>query len=189
MRKTQHKRLHPAMSVLIGGIIFLACIFIAYLYGKSLSSRSVATQKTYHDMIIKYETQTAVSLLQELFRQSEKGALSFEQAKEQGADLLRELRYGDAKEGYFWADTTDGVNVVLYGNKDVEGTNRWDAFLGGVYYIREIIKNGMKENGGYTDYYFPKKGDTIPVPKRSYSILFAPFGWVVGTGYYPEDIK
>jgi len=42
-----------------------------------------------------------------------------------GEDLakrtLRELKYG--KDGYFWADTVDGTNVVLLG-KATEGTNR-----------------------------------------------------------------
>jgi len=36
--------------------------------------------------------------------------------------------------------------------------------------------------GGYTDYYFPKKQGGAHLPKRAYSVAFAPFGWVVGTG-------
>ena len=43
-------------------------------------------------------------------------------------------------------------------------------------------------NGGYTDYVFPKEGETESSPKRSYSRAFEPFGWVVGTGNYIDYI-
>ena len=139
------------------------------------------------DEVIKKETQTAVSLLASIYSQYESGKFSLDEAKKQGADLLRELRYGDNQEGYFWADTLEGVNIVLYGRKDVEGTNRYEANINGVYYVKEIIEKGKQPAGGYTDYWFPKKGEETPQKKRSYSLLFKPFDWVVGTGYYPED--
>jgi methyl-accepting chemotaxis protein len=112
--------------------------------------------------------------------------MTLDQAKETGADLLREMRYGDDGKGYFWADTVAGVNVVLYGDKKTEGKNRFDANINDIYYIREIIANGKQADGGYTDYWFPKPGSTEPLKKRGYSLLFKPFGWVVGTGYYPD---
>jgi hypothetical protein len=113
----------------------------------------------------------------------EQGEMTLDQAKRLGADLLRELRYGD--EGYFWADTTQGVNVVLYGRQDVEGKNRLEAQdRNGAFFIKEFLALA-RAGGGYTEYWFPKRGETTPQPKRSYVLLFKPFGWVVGSGYYP----
>lgn len=140
------------------------------------------------DEIIKKETQTAVSLLQAIYEQSKSGKSSLDEAKQMAANLLRELRYGDNQEGYFWADTFDGVNVVLYGKKDIEGTNRYGAAINGVSYVKEIIEKGKQPGGGFTDYWFPKKGEETPRKKRGYSLAFEPFGWVIGTGYYPEDL-
>jgi methyl-accepting chemotaxis protein len=134
------------------------------------------------DMLIKSEVETAVSMLQAIFTKYQQGEMTLEQAKKLGADLLRELRYGN--EGYFWADTTEGVNVVLYGRKDVEGRNRLkDKDVKGTFYIKELLAKGTA-GGGYVEYWFPKKGETEARPKRSYALLFKPFGWVVGTGYY-----
>ena len=134
------------------------------------------------DMLIKSEVETAVSMLQAIYTKHQEGEMSLVQAKKLGADLLRELRYGT--EGYFWADTTEGINVVLYGRKDVEGKNRLeDKDRQGTFYIKEILAKG-KAGGGYVEYWFPKKGQTTPQPKRSYVYLFKPFGWVVGSGYY-----
>jgi len=41
-----------------------------------------------------------------------------------------------------------------------------------------------EEGGGYFEYHFTKRGETQPLPKRSYVQGFKPFGWVIGTGYY-----
>ena len=74
--------------------------------------------------------------------------------------------------------------MVLNGRKDVEGRNRLDARdTKGTSYIKETITKA-RAGGGYVEYWFPKKGQTVSQAKRSYVLLFKPFGWVVGTGYY-----
>jgi methyl-accepting chemotaxis protein len=50
------------------------------------------------------------------------------------------------------------------------------------------VENGLKEDGGFTDYWFPKKGEKEASPKRGYSKAFKEFGWVIGTGNYVDDI-
>lgn len=134
------------------------------------------------DVLVKSEVETAVSMLRAVFTKHQQGAMTLEKAKELGADLLRELRYGT--DGYFWADTMEGVNVVLYDRKDVEGRNRLeDKDQKGTFYVKEFLAKGTA-GGGYVEYWFPKKGQTTAQPKRSYVLLFEPFGWVVGSGYY-----
>ncbi|MFZ3132210.1 MAG: cache domain-containing protein, partial [Desulfosporosinus sp.] len=138
------------------------------------------------DQQIKQEVQTAVTILDEYQQKEAQGQLTEADAKKQAADIIRGMRYG--KEGYFWIDTTEGINIVNLG-KSSEGTSRWDSKdSNGVYYIQEIIKNGSNEGGGYTEYSFPKTGGTIAYPKRSYSLLFKSWDWVIGTGNYYDDI-
>lgn len=57
----------------------------------------------------------------------------------------------------------------------------------GTYFIQNIIKAGM-DGGGYSEWWFPKKDETEPSPKRGYSLYFEPFDWVIGTGNYIDDI-
>ena len=134
------------------------------------------------DLLLRSEVETAVSMLQAVSGKQQRGEMTLEKAKALGADLLRELKYGT--EGYFWADTTNGVNVVLYGRKDIEGRNRLeDKDQKGAFYVKELLAKA-KAGGGYVEYWFPKKGETAAHPKRSYVLLFEPFGWVVGSGYY-----
>ena len=134
------------------------------------------------DALIKAEVETAVSMLQGIYDRQQAGEMTPEQAKSLGANLLRGLSY--SPDGYFWADTSEGINVVLYGRPDVEGRNRLeDKDEKGIYYVKEFIKFGQA-GGGYVDYWFTKKGGSVAQPKRSYTLLFQPFGWVVGSGYY-----
>lgn len=58
----------------------------------------------------------------------------------------------------------------------------------GYQMVKEIIRIGQEPDGGYTDYVYPKEGETESSPKRSYSKAFEPFGWVIGTGNYTDHI-
>ena len=139
-----------------------------------------------YDENIKNQVDNAISMLDAVYAGYENGDYSYEEAETRGADLLRELRYGDG--GYFWADTYDGDNVVLLGSA-TEGTNRMETKdADGYQMVKEIIRVGQEPDGGYTDYVFPKEGETESSPKRSYSRAFEPFGWVVGTGNYIDYI-
>jgi len=155
-----------------------------------LSDVSLANQKKAllddYDALVKSQVHTVVSLIATVEERSRKGEISADEARKQAADLVRQLRY--QKDNYFWIDTVDGVNVVMLG-KPSEGKSRLDIKdQKGKFLIREIIENGRREGGGYTDYWFPKAGSDTPMPKRSYSLEFKPWGWVVGTGNYVDDI-
>ncbi len=138
------------------------------------------------DLTAKEQVETTISLIKAINNMPENDSFGVEEKKKLAADLTRELRYG--KEGYFWIDNENGVNVALLG-QDIEGKSRYDMQDSrGTYFIREIIKNGMQPGGGYTNYFFPKKGSDEPLPKRSYSLAYKNFNWVIGTGNYVDDI-
>ncbi|MEE9910093.1 MAG: cache domain-containing protein [Deltaproteobacteria bacterium] len=162
------------MMVLIGLLTAAVCLSSeAQMQGANLACQ---------DLLIKSQVETAVSMLGAVNARYQKGEMTLDAAKKLAASLLRDLRYGT--DGYFWADTKEGVNVVLYGRKDTEGRNRIkDKDDKGVYYVKEFLAKG-KAGGGYVEYQFTRKGQTTAQPKRSYVMPFEPFGWVVGTGYY-----
>ena len=164
-------------------VVMTACMALLSVAFPVLSADAPAdnpANSAAQDTLVKSEVETAVSMLRAVYAKHQQGAMTLEKAKALGADILRELKYGT--DGYFWADTTEGVNVVLYGRKDVEGRNRLeDKDTKGAFYVKEFLAKG-KAGGGYVDYWFTKKGETTTEhPKRSYVLLFEPFGWVVGS--------
>ena len=176
-----------ALVTLLGLLVLggVALIQLSNLEGQILTAVEESIRSDYDDSI-KEQVDNAISLLNTIYAKSESGACTLEEAKKEGADLLRELRYGE--NGYFWADTYDGDNVVLLGSA-TEGTNRMETQdAQGYQMVKEIIRVGKEAEGGFTDYVFPKEGETEASPKRSYSKAFEPFGWVIGTGNYIDYI-
>ena len=174
-------------------LIFIAITGIAVInIEKQKEANRVAlevlekTVRQDYDEYIKSQVNNVITLLESIDKKYKNGEYTLEEAKKLSADLVRDLRYKDG--GYFWIDTTDGQNVVLLGNK-TEGTNRISVKdVNGYEMVRDIIKNGMQEGGGYTEYWFPKEGATEASPKRAYSKYYEPFGFVVGTGNYTDNI-
>ena len=155
-------------------------------YQQSVSSMEEVLYKDYDEQI-KGQVGNVITLLEKIYAESQAGVYSEEEAKKLAADMIRELRYGES--GYFWVDTYEGDNIVLLGN-ETEGTNRLEAEDShGYQMIKDIIKNGRQEGGGFTEYYYTKEDSTETFPKRAYSKAFEPWEWVVGTGNYVDELE
>lgn len=185
--KVQTKLIIVMLTTIVALVL---CAVISSESMKQLESKALETleadERASYDEQIKQQVDNVISLCQTIYDQYQAGVYTEEEAKKLAADEIRQLRYGDA--GYFWVDQYDGTNVVLLGN-DTEGTNRMETKdANGYQMVKEIIRVGQEADGGYTDYVFPKEGETEPSPKRSYSKAFEPFGWVIGTGNYTDYI-
>lgn len=185
--KVQTKLIIVMLTTIVALVL---CAIISSESMKQLESKALETleadERASYDEQIKQQVDNVISLCQTIYDQYQAGVYTEEEAKKLAADEIRQLRYGDA--GYFWVDQYDGTNVVLLGN-DTEGTNRMETKdANGYQMVKEIIRVGQEADGGYTDYVFPKEGETEPSPKRSYSKAFEPFGWVIGTGNYTDYI-
>lgn len=155
------------------------------LKDKALETMDTSSRQNYDDSI-KEQVGVVISLLSEINNEYKSGKYTLDEAKKIAADEIRQMRYGEA--GYFWVDQSDGKNIVLLGNS-TEGTNRMNTKdADGYQMVKEIIRVAVQDGGGYTDYVFPKEGETEASPKRSYSEYFKPFDWVVGTGNYTDYI-
>lgn len=180
-------------------IIILAVILLSvtvWIAGVSIMKQSKATEeslrileqsiRTDYDNNVRSQVESVVALLEGIYEKYKVGEYTLEEAKRIAADSVRSMHYGE--DGYFWIDTYEGVNVVYMGS-ETEGRNRLATEdENGFRMIEAIIMAGQQEGGGYTDYWFPKKVGEKAYPKRSYSLSFEPFEWVVGTGNYTDYV-
>jgi len=148
-----------------------------------------------YDQSIKKEVQTVISQINAYYERAQRGEMTEEEAKHYAANVIRDARYGDDKSGIFWADTYEG-NFVASGTQSsfAPGQNRLNQQdVKGNYFVRTFIENAKKPEGGYSEYWYPRPKDVdpeqIPLPKRSYSAGFDPWGWAIGTGNYIDDIE
>ena len=129
-----------------------------------------------YDREIRLQTEGLVSSLDGIYAAQQSGALTEDVAKAMAIDVIKATRYDEGK-GYFFADEkATGICVAhaTLGGK-VEGKMRLDdQDSQGVYYMREIFKAAAQEGGGYSNFSFPKPGETQDLPKRGYSMEFKP---------------
>lgn len=171
--------------VLVTSGSFISIKNMNQLKNKALETMDTSSRQNYDDSI-KEQVGVVISLLSEINNEYKSGKYTLDEAKKIAADEIRQMRYGEA--GYFWVDQSDGKNIVLLGSS-TEGTNRMNTKdADGYQMVKEIIRVAVQDGGGYTDYVFPKEGETESSPKRSYSEYFKPFDWVVGTGNYTDYI-
>ena len=180
-----------ALSILsISILIAVVMGYLAFYESSKIAESAVTTLentlRSSFDRSIRWEVETAISMVDSLQELVDQNSITEEQRELISEQIVREARFGE--DGYFWADKSDGTNVILLGN-DSEGNNRYDLQdVNGTYLIREMIENGKSPGGGYTNYWFPKAGGDTALPKRSYTSYYPELDWTLGTGNYIDDI-
>jgi len=120
-----------------------------------------------------------------------KGELSEDDAKAQALAAIKSMRYDGT--GYFWVHDLHPTMIMhptvpkLNGQDltDYKGTDGVAIFVG----MNEAIKAAGGEQATY-GYQWSKPGEDAAklFPKRSFVKLFKPWGYVIGTGLYVDDL-
>ena len=181
------------VAVILGAVIVTAVIISVFSIINTVSTNNSQTAAYKERLLedvksqLRYETEEAMSICEFMYGKYQAGEMTMEEAQKQSADIIRDLRYNDGN-GYFWVDTSKGINVVLLG-RDTEGQSRWDLTdSSGNKFIQQMIENGLKEGGGYTELMFAKPNETEELPKINYTAYYEPFDWVMGTGVWIDEL-
>ncbi|MGN1170388.1 MAG: methyl-accepting chemotaxis protein, partial [Lachnospiraceae bacterium] len=175
------------VSVILGGIAIWGI--------KSSTSMAIEEYKTAmndgYNSEIKSEVQSVIHVLNTEYDRVQSGEITEEEAKENAKEIVRGMRYREDESGYFWIDDTDYVLVMHPILADQEGNNRYELEdQNGVMIIQEIMKVCQSaEKGGFNEFYFTKADGVTVAPKVAYSQIFEPWGWVVSTGNYVDDMS
>ena len=175
------------VSVVIGGVAILGISNTTML---ALTNYKNAMNSGYNEEI-KTQVQSVITILQTEYDKYVSGVLTEEEAKKEACDIIRNIRYADDASGYFWIDATDYTLVMHPILAEQEGNNRKNlADQNGVMIVQEILKvANSSARGGYNEFYFTKSDGITVAPKIAYSQLFEPWGWVVSTGNYVDDMQ
>jgi methyl-accepting chemotaxis protein len=108
---------------------------------------------------------------------------------EDAKKAIAQLRYGPKGQDYFWINDM-GPKMVMHpikpelDGKDLSGSQDPN----GKKLFVEFVNVCRDKGEGFVDYMWPMPGHDAPVPKLSYVRLFEPWGWIVGTGIYLDDV-
>lgn len=187
-------------------------------YGKqnidNLTNQLIANHKTRLQGL----TDTVYSLLLHYNQLVEKGELTVEEAQELALSRLEAMRYDDGSGYYWIHSAKNLQHPVMVmhpikpqlNGTDLSNINDFDTvekiFYNGEIYPKNsgIVTENVKpvnlfvkmnevclsEGAGFVKYYWSKAGaqEGVGYPKLSYVKIFKPWDWVVGTGFYIDDV-
>ncbi|MDD1794877.1 cache domain-containing protein [Enterovibrio sp. ZSDZ42] len=178
-------------------ILILAMLPLLLMFGLIIGLvviQSDALSKNQANLI---RSETLLSKKQELLKYVELARASIapiydtanendDEAKQAVINTLNNLTYGE--DGYFFAYTYDGTNLVLPYQPEMVGKNIWDVQDNRGFKLLQALIRVAQQGGGYVDYYWHKPSRKEQVKKLSYAIGLDKWGWMVGTGVYIDDI-
>ena len=167
-------------------IILFSSVFL-YVIIPTIRNNSMERKKE----MIKELTTTAWNILAKYHNDELEGVLTREQAQKQVVEQIKNMHYGPESKDYFWInDTTPRMIFHPYRN-DLNGkdlSNYTD--LDGKKVFIEIVKAVSETGSGFVSYKWQENDNSsLIIPKISYVKEFAPWGWIIGTGIYVEDIE
>ncbi|MFZ1986528.1 MAG: cache domain-containing protein [Desulfatitalea sp.] len=141
--------------------------------------------------MIRALTEVVWNTVQHYADQVRAGTLTLSEAQQRAIALLRSLRYGPDGKDYFWVNDMHPRMVMHPYRPDLEGqdtTNFTDPT--GKHLFLAFIDTARREGAGFVDYQWQWQDnpDKI-VTKISYVKEFTPWGWIIGTGVYVEDVR
>lgn len=169
-------------------VVTLFTTVVAVVQANSNSEHRV---ETYREEIIasrKAElqryTELALTAIQDIY---ETAGPDDARAKERAKAILRQLRYGD--DGYFFVYDYDGVNLAHPILTHLEGKNIFDMRdIKGNPVIEKLIERA-RSGGGYYQYVWNKPSRGEVVDKLGYAVGLDKWQWMIGTGFYIDDIE
>ncbi len=116
------------------------------------------------------------------------GKMTMAQAKYAAKEQIRSVRY-DA-ENYFWINDYNSVMVMHPVKPHLEGKDlSGHEDENGKRFFREFAAVAKKDGSGFIEYRWKKPGAEGAVGKLAYVQAFQPWGWVLGTGIYLDDLQ
>lgn len=136
----------------------------------------------------------AMSDLYSRQREVNDGTISLSMAQQRAINRFRNYRFGDDARDYYWFQGPDAIIIMHPYRPDLEGQNP-DHILAPDGRIltelyRDLFNAAKNPSGGYLEYqwYWKENLDVIK-NKVSFVKIFEPWGWLIGTGVYIDDIE
>ena len=160
-------------------LLTLGLLMLKQIHGDLYQAKRQQTQNV---------VQTASGILTFYHSLETTGVMTREAAQKQALSAVRGLRYGH--DDYFWINDLTPVMIMHPANPKLDGQNLSairdpDGFA----VFNEFVSLAKTKGAGIISYRWPKPGSDAPVEKTSYIQLFEPWGWIIGSGVYVDDVQ
>ena len=127
------------------------------------------------------------SIMVEQHRLEAEGKQSRAEAQKHALESIRALRYEGSN--YFWINDAHPTMVMHPMKPELDGKDLTDVKdpTGKAMFV-EMVSAANIPGGSFVYYMWPRPGQDQPVQKLSFVKAFEPWGWIIGTGIYIDDV-
>ncbi len=162
-------------------IVGLCILVVIVLMGEK--SQLLADRKNKTRNVV----EVAHGVFEAFYKQEKAGKMTRDEAQAQAKEVLRGIRYD--KVEYFWINDMVPLSVMHPIKPELEGKDQTgNVDKNGKALYLAFVATVKAEGAGFVDYYWTKPGSDAVVPKLSYVMGFEPWGWIVGSGIYIDDL-
>lgn len=167
-------------------VILLFCLIYLYII-PSFENNFLASRKN----TIAELTQLAWSVMDMYEKRAGRGELSQMEAQQFALAEIEGLRYGPSGEDYFWVCDMQPRMIMHPYSVEMVGADlsEYTDSLGQRIFV-EFIKAASDQRQGFLYHsWHTKYQDQRTVQKLSHVRRFEPWGWIVGTGVFLDDVQ
>jgi len=132
--------------------------------------------------------ETAHSIVTHIESEQRAGRMTEKRAKAAALAVLKVMRYGN--NDYLFVSDLQPRMIMHPMKPEMNGKDLTaDVDADGVHPFREMANVVRAHGEGSVSYRWPKSGTDEAQPKISFVKGFAPWGWVIGSGVYVDDLR
>ncbi len=173
-----------------GRILLLVALFVVAFGATTAISviDSSTTRRDLREQELKAIVDSALSIAQGQYDRAARGEVDEAVAKASTLQALSDLRYRGGE--YLFINGLDGVMLMHPIRPEMVGMDQMQMTdPNGKRFVAEMVERAQSEGSGLVNYQWARAVDGPPIDKMSYFAAFEPWGWVVGTGVYIDDLN
>ena len=175
-------------SILPTFLTILLFVWAIFFFTLPALEKSVLDQKR---EMIRELTNSAWNILANFEHDERTGVMTREQAQKLAIESVRNLHYGQGMKDYFWINDMQPRMIIHPYRTDLNGKDlsAIEDSSGNRIFVKfvDLVK---RSGAGYVEYLWQWKDDATRIsPKLSYVKGFEPWGWIIGTGVYLNDVR
>ncbi|MBZ0258553.1 cache domain-containing protein, partial [bacterium] len=131
-----------------------------------------------------------ISLIAHYDHLVQNGEMSLEEAKQTVIDTMRDIRFGPDQKDYFWINDFRPALIMHPYRPDLEIDDLAEFYdADGRSLLQEFVKIVQEQGQGFHEYPWQWNDDETRIaPKLSFIKGYQPWGWIVGSGIYLDDV-
>ena len=176
--KISTKIIGISLVIIAAAVLGVILYFLPLTESKLMDEKRIATKNA---------VDVAFALMSDYDARVKKGEFSLEEGQKRAINRIKSLRYKGSE--YFWINDMHPTMIMHPIKPELDGKDLSDnKDPNGKKLFVEMVSVCKEKGEGFVDYQWSRPGDTKPVPKVSFVKLYQPWGWMIGSGTYVDDV-